>query len=756
MLKMYPGWKHVTNKFTDGQPSTPKFDPLNNKLSLEADRNKPYRGLESLSSLFPADYRRRVPFTSHHDHSAVCVIPPGHKPISISRTTIDTAPATTTVDGLPLPSIALPTDNVIDTQQKLPSCVVTVGQHSVSQKELPICTKETFNSSHNSTTGQLEYHKINELDDYLGRAAEMLKLSRAAENLSDTNLSQHFSEINPELKDTKHLGNSVDFELEQNTSGDILNVSLSDDGVLQEESNRTLLNFSQKGDQNKNISLTKQLNINVVNNNGEVLNKKAQLVENVNNKDILLNKNVQFLHHGSKPAYLEQQNQETVKGDAQNFKTALDSKGGGEFDSQQQLYQKNATLIRGGDPVIPDKSIYDGGTLFETEEQSGLSERKHQKSMLDDEVHNHGNNLDGQKQIEGFERSEQNPKESYVCEDNAVRQEKIDDTDESNAQGLMGNKCEETPANENICEAEGDQLDEQYKGEEPGDGQFTEQKQWNENDQQYYQQYAEQQGDEYYQYVEGERYQQHTEIEYDQQCDEHYVNQEGEQHYQQQYADQVEGQYDQKYGNQNVEQYNQQYVDQEGLQYNQQEGQCEQQAGQYEQQEGQHDQQNIDQQYMEYQTDQYDQQYEAYEQQKQKDNQLLPESQHVSEDNQTAQCEEDNQELGNQEDTKEECDQISELIQRQRLEVKGDNQESAGDVSHTSSFEDGKYQEQMKAYQATESGVGDGSQGGGMAGAKEEKTLSEVVDDKIYGISALPKQPDISSNLTEPSSSKRK
>jgi hypothetical protein len=754
MLKMYPSWKYITNKVTDCQPSTQEFDPLSNKLNLESDRNNPYRGLGS-SSLFPTDYRKRVPFMLHHDHSTVGVIPPGHQPISVNRATIDTAVATRTVDRLRLPSITLPTDSVIDAQQKLPSCAVTDRQDSVLQKELPVCTKETLNSSQNSTTVHLESNKMNELDGYLGRAAEMLKLNRAPENLSETNVSRHFSEMNPELKDTTHLGSSVNFELEQNTSGDILNVSLSDDGILQEESNRTLLSFSQKGDQNKNSSLTEQVNINIVNNTGEVMNKRSHFLENMNNEDILLNENVQFLQYGSKPAYAEQQNQETVKGigsDAQKFKTALDNRGGGEFDNQQHLYQKNATLIRQRDSVIPNKSIHASGTVFEIEADSGLSEWKQQYSMLDD-VHNHDYNLNGQKQIKGFERSEQNPKEDYyVCEDSAVRQEKKDNTVERNVEGLMKNKYKEIPANKNIHRAEGDQSDEQYKGEELGDIQFIEQKQWNENNQQYYQQYAEEQGDEYYQYryVEGEMCQQHTESEYDEQHDEHCVDQEREQ-----YADKVEGQCDQKRGNQNVEQYSQQYVDQERLQYNQQEQQYDQQAGHYDQQEGQHDHQYADQQYMEYQADQYDQRYEAYKQQNQKDNELVPEGQHVSEDNQTAQCEKA-QEADNQEDTKEKFDQISELIQRQQVEVTDNKQESAGDVSDTSLFGDRKYQEEMKVQQVTESDVGGGSHGDGTRSAKEEKTMSKVVHEKIHDGSALPKQPGAACNLTQLSSLKSK
>jgi hypothetical protein len=793
---MYPGWKYVTDKFTDGQPSTPKFDPLNNKLNLEADRNNPYRGVGSSPSLFPADRTRRLPLTLHHDDYTVGVIPPS----SVSRTTVDMAPATVTVDGLPPSTTALPTDNVIHTQQTLPVCVVTDGERSVSEKEMPVCTQETFNSSQNSV--KMDSNKINELDDYLGRAAKMLKLSRAADNMSVTNLSRYFREINPDtLKDTKHLGSSVDFELEQNTSGDILNVSLSDDGILQEESNRTLLSSLQNGDQNKNTSQTTQVKINAVNNNGEGMNKRAELVGNVNNKDILLNKNAMVLHHELKPAYSERKNQETVKGregDAPNFKTALGSKGGGEFDNQQHLYHKNVALISGGDSVIPDKSIYIGETIFETEEQSGLSERKQQYSKFSEEEQNHDKKRNGQKQVKGFEMSGQSPKQNYyIHEDSAIRQEKRNGADESSAQGFMGNKREETRVNESIYRAEGAQPDQQYKAEESGDIQLTEQ------------QYAEQHGGEYYRYGEGEMYQQHTESEPDQQYGEHCVNQEEEQ----QYGDQVEGQCDQEYRNQHVDQEGLQYSEQEGQyeqqegqydqqagQYDQQEGQCdqyagqydqqdgqyEQQAGQYDQQEGQYEQQTgqydqqegqydqqagqydqqdgqyeqqagqydqqeghyeqqtgqYDQQYMEYQADQYDQYYEAYQQEKQEDNQLLLE-QHVSDGKQPAQHKEDNCELGNQEDTKEECDQISELIQRQHLEVQGDRQEISGDINDTSSFEDGKHQEQMEVHQATESDVGNGSQEGGSTGAKEEKSL-------------IQKEPDLSSKVTQPSSSRSK
>jgi hypothetical protein len=689
MLKMYPVWKYVTKKFTDGQPST-----SNNKLSLEVDRNNPYRGLGSSSSMFPSHYNgRNVASILHHDH------PAGHQTISVSRTTVDTAPATRTVGGLS----ALPTVNVIDTQQEQPSGGVIVGEHSASQKVLPIHTEETFSSSQNNMTGKIEFDKVNQLDDYLRRAAEMLKLGGVDDNLRDLDLSRYFSEIKPDtLKDTKHLGNSVDIELEQNTSGDLLNVSLSDDGILQEETSRTLVSFSHKGDENKNISQKEQVNIN-----------------DVNNKDEVMNKNVQNLHLELKPAYLEQESQETVTGrggDVQNFETLLDSCVG-EIDNQQQ---KNVA-IGGGDSVIPDKGIYTGGTVFETEEQSELPQRKQQYSKLNDKVQYHDIKLNGQKKMKGFERTECDSKASAnVIEGDAERQWK-DNNDKSSAQGLIGEKFRETSANESRYITEEEQL---------GDKQFMGQKCGNENDQHYYQQHAEQLGDQYYQYGKDEMFQHHIEAECGQQYDEQCVSQEGEQYYQ----------YGQNCEDQCMEQYSQQFVDHEGLQYNQQEGQYDQYLGQ---QEGQYDEQcaaqqegQYDQQYMEQEADQCDRHYEDY-QQEQKDNQLILKGQQISEDNQG---------VGNQADTREQHYQISEEpVQMQQLEVQGDKQESAGDVSNGSSFEDGKYQEQMKAYEAIQGDVG-------TTGAEEEKTLNKEVEDKMYDSSARSKQPDVSSDLTKPSS----
>nr|CAD7428616.1 unnamed protein product [Timema monikensis] len=74
---------------------------------------------------------------------------------------------------------------------------------------------------------------------YIDQAADLLKLNRDEaqpstfvkglhSNLGSTN---DISKLNVDSK----LGNSVDFEMEQNTSKDLLNVSLSDDGILQEE-----------------------------------------------------------------------------------------------------------------------------------------------------------------------------------------------------------------------------------------------------------------------------------------------------------------------------------------------------------------------------------------------------------------------------------------------------------------------------------------------------------------------------------------
>nr|CAD7570819.1 unnamed protein product [Timema californicum] len=74
---------------------------------------------------------------------------------------------------------------------------------------------------------------------YIDQAADLLKFNRDEaqpstfvkglhSNLGSTN---DISKLNVDSK----LGNSVDFEMEQNTSKDLLNVSLSDDGIIQEE-----------------------------------------------------------------------------------------------------------------------------------------------------------------------------------------------------------------------------------------------------------------------------------------------------------------------------------------------------------------------------------------------------------------------------------------------------------------------------------------------------------------------------------------
>jgi hypothetical protein len=298
----------------------------------------------------------------------------------------------------------------------------------------------------------------------------------------------------------------------------------------------------------------------------------------------------------------------------------------------------------------------------------------------------------------------------------------------------------ETPVSESQYRAEGGQPNQQYEAEQPGDTEFTEQRQSEEDDQQHYQQYTEQQeGDQYYLYGDDEMYQQNTEGEYGQNYDELYVNQEGEQYYQQ-YAEQVEGQY----GYQNGEQYSQQYGDQEGQLYSQQEAQYGQQYA--DQQEGQYDQQ-----YMEQNANQYEQHYEDYQQQGEKNSQLLSEGQQVRECRQGVQCEEVNEGLSNKEDAEKHHDQMSEeLVQGQQYEVQ---EENAGDFQDGRSFEDGACQEQMKVCGATQGDLGEENIEGGTSGTKEEKTPSKVVEGKAHDSNALPKQSDISSDLTEPSSS---
>ncbi|KAJ9577316.1 hypothetical protein L9F63_006155 [Diploptera punctata] len=78
----------------------------------------------------------------------------------------------------------------------------------------------------------------------------MLKVSGVDIN-NDKSVLQNLSEGMPQsLKDNKNLGNSIDVELEQNTSGDILNVTLSDDGILQDEPSKTLVTPIHKTNEN--------------------------------------------------------------------------------------------------------------------------------------------------------------------------------------------------------------------------------------------------------------------------------------------------------------------------------------------------------------------------------------------------------------------------------------------------------------------------------------------------------------------------
>jgi len=720
MLKIYPRWKYVT-KFTDGQCSSQNLDPLHTKLNLAADTANPYGGLRSPLSMFPTDSSRTAARKLHHMYKTVGAVPANYQPVSPSRTTVDTMTAARNVDGLPLPGTVLPTGNAADTQQVVPSSVSMIGGHSVprAQNARPVCTQETLVSSHCGADGQVESNKMRHLDDYLGRAAEILKLSRADDGQRDKNLSRYFNEINADsLKDTKHLGNSVDFELEQNTSGDLLNVSLSDDGVLQEETNRTL---SQKGANNRNLSQTQKVTVNSVNKIDDVQNKQAEFHENVDNKDVLLNKKFEDLHQQSELARAEQDNWETVKcrmDNAENFETVLDRKDEKEFDNEKHLYPQNYTSVAGGESGIPDKSIYCGEKDFPTEEGNEVSHWKQEYSTMNDEVQNYNKELNGQKRIQGFERSVENHLES---EADARR----DNIDESSAEEVV-NDDRKMPVNESMYGGEGDKPDELYEGEEPGNRELKEQTQWDESEQQYYQQYAgKKEGDQYYEYREDQMYQQQYDQENSEGYDQQYMIQQGEQYYQQ-YEEQVEGQYDQD------------YVDQEGLQYNQQEGQYEQQLDQYDQQYADWQEGQCSQRYMEQEAGQYDQYYEEH--------QLEPGVQHVSEDKPTVQNEE-----CNKESSEDRNDQVSdELDQRQKHAVQRHRQ---GSVSDGISYEYGKYQEEMEMHDATQGSVGEGSRDIGSAGAEWEETLSEAVGGKTGGSTTLPQQSDISSDLTEASPS---
>lgn len=718
MLKIYPGWKYVT-KFTDGQCSSQKLDPLHTKLNLAADTANPCGELRSPLSMFPTHPSRTAARTLHHSYKTVGAVPANCQPLSASRTTVDTMTAARNVDGLPLPGTVLPTVNAADTQQVVPSSVM-IGEHFVptAQNARPVYTQETLVSSQYSAGGQDESNKMRHLDDYLGRAAEILKLSRADDGQRDKNLNGYFNELKADsLKDTKHLGNSVDFELEQNTSGDLLNVSLSDDGILQEETNKTL---SQKGANNRNLSQTQKVTVNAVNKIDDVQNKQAEFYENVINKDVLLDKKLEDLYQQSELARAVQDNWETVKcrvDNAENFETVLDRKDEKEFDNEKNLYPQNYTSVAGGESGIPDKILYCGEKDFQTEVGNEVSHWKQEYSTMNEEVQNYNKELNGQKRIQGFERSVEDPLES---EADARR----DNIDESSAEEVV-NDGRKMPVSESMYGGEGDKPDELYEGEEPGNRELTEQKQWDESEQQYYQQYAGQEGDPYYEYTEDQMYQQQYDQENAEGYDQQYMIQQGEQYYQQ-YEEQVEGQY------------HQDYVDQEGLQYNQQEGQYEQQLDQYDQQYADLQEEQCSQQYMEQQAGQYDQYYEEH--------QLEPGVQHVSEDKPAVQDEE-----CNKESSEDRNDQVSdELDQRQRHAVQRHRQST---VSDGSSYENGKYQGEMEMHNATQGSVGEGSRDIGSAGAEWEETLSEAVGGKTGGSTTLPQQPDISSDLTEASPS---
>jgi hypothetical protein len=712
MLKMYPNWRYLSDKFTGDQPSTQKYDPLLNKLNIEVDRNNPYRGLASSLSVFPEDYGRSADPTRHQHYSTVGVIPASHQPVSPQSITVGTAPTTKPIDGLPSPTAACHVITVADTE-KIPSIVVTVGEHSASQKALPVQTHETFIYNQNSATDRVTSNKIDQLDDYLKRSAEMLQLCRGEDNLRDTR--RCFSEINHDsLKDTKNLGNSVDFELEQNTSGDLLNVSLSDDGVLQEETSRTLVD--QKDVEDKDIHQPEKVNINAVNNKDELTNKNSQLSKNVvDDEGILLYKEIQDLHQELKPPHVDEKNQESVKGglgDAQIFTSALEGKC--EFDKQQQEeLQKNYTLREAGESVISDKSLYPGEGISETEGQSGLSQREQQYSTLNEELQNNDKMLNVERKIEDVERN-------------------VSDST-GNAYVSVADACK-APVNESRCRAEEGQPSQQYEAEQSGGTEFTDQKQWEGNDQQYYQQYVEQQeGDQYYRYGEDEMYKQHTDSEYGQKYDELYTDQQGEQYYQQ-YAEQMEGQY----GYQNGEQ----YMDQEGQLYSLQEAQYDQQYA--DQQEGQYEEQ-----YTEEHADQYKQHYDDQQQQGQNNSEPPSEGQWLREGRLSVQCEEANDGANNEEDTEGCHDHISEELLQEQLEVQ---EESAGGIHDRDSYEDEKYQDEMKVCGVTQGDVGEKNTEGGTSGAKEKEMLSTVVEDETCDNTALPKHSDVSSDLTEPSS----
>ena len=724
MLKIYPGWKCVAT-FTDGQRSSQKLDPLHTKINLAEDTANPCGELRSPLSMFPTQPSRTAARTLHHSYKTVGAVPANYQPVSARRTAFDTMTAARNVDGLPLPGTALPTVNAAYTEKVVPSSVIMIGEHSVptAQNAWPVHTQETLLSSQYSAGGQDESNTMRHLDDYLGRAAEILKLSRADDGQRDKNLNGYFNEINADsLKDTKHLGNSVDFELEQNTSGDLLNVSLSDDGILQEETNKTL---SQKGANNRNLSQTQKVTVNAVNKIDDVQNKQAEFHENVVNKEVLLDKKLEDLYRQSELACAEQDNWETVKcrvDNAENFENMLDRKDEKEFDNEKHLYPQNYTSVAGGKSGIPDKIIYGGEKDFQTEEGNEVSHWKQEYSTMNDEVQNYDKELNEQKRIQGFERSVADPLES---EADARR----DNIDESSAEEVV-NDDRKIPVSESMYGGEGDKPVELYEGEEPGNRELTvtEQKQWDESEQQYYQQYAGQEGDPYYEYREDQMYQQQYDQENAEGYDQQYMIQQGEQYYQQ-YEEQAEGQY------------HQDYVDQEGLQYNQQEGQYEQQMDQYNQQYADWQEEQCSQQYMEQKAGQYDQYYEEH--------QLEPGVQHVSEDNPTVQNEE-----CNKESSEDQNDQVSDkLHQRQQHAVQRHRQ---GSVSDGSPFENGKYQEQMEMQDATQGSVGEGSRDIGSAGAEWEETLSEAVGGKTGGSTTLPQQPDISSDLTEalPSGSK--
>ncbi|PSN52330.1 hypothetical protein C0J52_11420 [Blattella germanica] len=187
----------------------------------------PVSGIPSMSGVPPSSH---YPLTTTM-HPAIS------QPYTISGiTTVSAAPLTSAIDDASTFKVTSPPQ-----QNNI--------QDNVPPQKLPLASaKDKFASEVVETRS----NRIDQIDGHLGRAAEMLKMTGVADEVKDNENFQN-------LKDNKHFPNSLDLELEQNTSGDILNVTLSDDGILQDEpieraDRKEILQSSTKDEQPSNES----------------------------------------------------------------------------------------------------------------------------------------------------------------------------------------------------------------------------------------------------------------------------------------------------------------------------------------------------------------------------------------------------------------------------------------------------------------------------------------------------------------------